>query len=62
MDYLIQTKSPPSYIITLNLLGLPDMGSFRIIVVKLYSYIDSDVRKIKKTNIFTIILDTGVRR
>ena len=39
-----------------------DMGSFLIIVVKLYSYKDSDVGNIEKSNIFVIILDLGVRR
>ena len=45
----------------LNLLEILEMGSFLIIVVKLYSYVDSDVGNLQKSNIFTIILDTHVR-
>ena len=36
------------------------MGSLLIIVVNLYIYIDSDVGNLRKSNIFTIILDTCV--
>ena len=39
-------------IILLNLSGILDMGSFLTIVVKLYSYIDSDVRNLRKYEYF----------
>ena len=48
--------------IALNLLGSSNMGSFLTIVVKLYSYIDSDVGNLQKIKYFTIILDTRIRR
>ena len=38
------------------------MGSFLIIVVKLYSYKDSDLGNIQKINIFAIISDLRVWR
>ena len=48
--------------IALDLLGHLKMGSFLIIVVKLYTYIYSDVKIYEKPNIFAIILDLHVRR
>ena len=48
--------------IALNLLGLLNMYSFLIIVLKLYIYIDSDVGNVRKPKISAIILDPFVRR
>ena len=48
--------------IDLNLSGPPKMGSLLIIVVKLYSYKDSDVENIQKINLFSVILDLRVMR
>ena len=38
--------------IPLNLSGLPNMGSFLIIVIKLYSYIDNEVGNLRKFEYF----------
>ena len=43
--------------IDLNLLGHPKMESFLFIVVKLFSYIDSDVGNVLKNKYFAIILN-----
>ena len=43
--------------IALKILVSPKMRSFLTTVVKLYSYIDSDVGNLRKSNIFAVILD-----
>ena len=60
---LVQSSDRCSHIgIALNLLGLSDMGSFLIVVLKLSSYNDNYVGNLRTIKYFAIIEDLFVTR
>ena len=67
MEYLRNIPFSPklapvqSYVDLSLLKGVPGMGSFLIVFIKVYSIKNGNVRNLQKLNTYTIILDIRLR-